>query len=115
MDTKAAVLAMKSKKQGVIVNILSTSALAGRPNSAAYAASKFAAMGFSKSLREGVKDEGITVINVYPGGMQTNFFDEQVPEDYNQYMDPAFVAEKIVRNLMQNNPEEELLVKRPNA
>jgi len=111
--SKSAMKAMKSNREGVIINILSTSALDGRPNLSAYAASKFAALGFSKSLRAEAEPEGIRVINVYPGGMRTNFFDEQKPDDYKDYMDPKIVAETVVANLEKNKPEEELIIKRP--
>lgn len=113
--SRAALNYMKPRQQGTIVNILSTSALTGRANSAAYAASKYAATGFTKSLRLEVAPAGITVIGVYPGGMRTNFFDEQKPDDYDQYMPPADVARRIIANLEQEQPEEELIVKRPSA
>lgn len=111
--SRQAIRAMKPRGAGMIINILSTSALDGRANLSAYAASKFAALGFSKSLRAEMTPLGITVVNVYPGGMRTHFFDEQKPDDYDEYMDPALVAGKIVDNAAQAKPEEELIIKRP--
>ena len=42
----------------------------------------------------------------------TNFFDENKPENYNEFMDPMFVAEKIIQNLKLEKPEEEIIIKR---
>jgi short-subunit dehydrogenase len=111
--SKAALKYMKTQKSGIIVNILSTSALEGRPRSSAYAASKGAAKGFTESIRNEVKEDNITVISVYPGGMKTEFFNEQIPENYDKYMDPESVAQKIIENLKKEKPEEELILKRP--
>ena len=113
--TKAALRYMKSQKSGTIINILSTSALQGRAKSSAYAASKYAAKGFTDAIRSEVKEDGIKVIGVYPGGMKTNFFDEQAPEDYDKYMEASMVGEKIIDNLKRDKPEEEQIIRRPTA
>ena len=110
--SKAALIQMRKQKLGAIINIISTSGLMGRPTSSGYCASKFAARGFTESLREEARDEGIKVIAAYPGGMKTHLFDEKIPGDYANYMEPEFVADKILQNLMQENPEEELIVRR---
>lgn len=110
--SRAALKYMKPQGGGTIANILSTSALEGRPGSAGYGASKYAAMGFTKSLRLEVQANNIQVIAIYPGGMKTNLFDESQPADYDNYMEPSFVAEKIVNNLKQAVPQEELIIKR---
>jgi short-subunit dehydrogenase len=111
--SKTALIQMRKRNSGMIVNILSTSALEGRPGSSSYSASKFAANGFTKALREEVKGTGMKVISVFPGGMRTNFFDEKKPDNYSEYMDPEFVAGKIVENIEKDIPEEELVIKRP--
>ena len=110
--SKAALIQMKKQQSGVIINILSTSALDGRAFSSAYAASKYAAAGFTKSLQKESEHENILVIGVFPGGMKTNFFNEQMPEDFNNYMDPNYVAEKIIKNLKEPAPARELIIKR---
>jgi NAD(P)-dependent dehydrogenase (short-subunit alcohol dehydrogenase family) len=109
--SKAALIQMRKQKGGVILNILSTSALEGRPGSSGYCASKYAAVGFTKSLRLEAKPD-IKVIAAYPGGMRTSFFDEKKPENYNEYMDPKYVVEKIVANLELADPQEELIIKK---
>ncbi|MEK7608703.1 MAG: SDR family NAD(P)-dependent oxidoreductase [Patescibacteria group bacterium] len=110
--SKAALMRMRKQGEGTIINILSTSALEGRANSSGYCASKYAADGFTKSLRKEVQGSEIKVFSIYPGGMRTNLFDESRPENYDEYMNPSDVAEKIVRNLKAENPEEEFVVRR---
>ncbi|MFA5095478.1 MAG: SDR family oxidoreductase [Candidatus Paceibacterota bacterium] len=110
--SKVALVQMRKQGFGLIVNILSTSALEGKINETAYCASKFAAMGFTKSLKKEVDGKNIKVISIYPGGMQTNLFDERKPENYNEFMDPNFVADKIIENLKKETPEEELIIRR---
>jgi NAD(P)-dependent dehydrogenase (short-subunit alcohol dehydrogenase family) len=110
---RAALPLMKKQGKGMIVNIISTAALQGRPNSAAYSASKYATRGFTDSLREEVKSAGISVIGIYPGGIKTNLFDEKKPEDFDDFMDPRAVAEKIVDNITKDTPELEMVLKRP--
>lgn len=60
---------------GHIVNIASIAGLLGNPNLTAYNASKFGVRGFSESLMKEVRDDGIRVTCVYPGSVETNFFD----------------------------------------
>ena len=111
--SKAALLQMRKQGEGILVNIISTSALTSRPMSSGYASSKWALRGFTNSIREEYKEAKIKIIGVYPGGMKTNLFDEKKPDDIGEYMDPESVAEKIVANLEQERPIEELILKRP--
>ena len=110
--SKAALIQMKKQQSGTIINIISVSALQGRPRSSGYCASKYAADGFTKSLRLEAQPENIKVLAVYPGGMKTGIFDEEKPADYDKYMEPDFVAETIIGNLKKENPEEELIIRR---
>lgn len=113
--TKAVLPVMRRQNFGVIINILSTSALSGRAGSSAYSASKYGATGFTKSLQLEVRGSGVKAIAVYPGGMQTHLFDEKKPDDIDQYMQPPFVAGKIIENLKATESQEELIIKRPNV
>jgi len=110
--SKAAMIEMKKKKSGMIVNIISTSALEGRNNSSAYSSSKFAAMGFTKALQKELEGTGVTALAIYPGGMKTNLFDEGKPDNFSEYMDPIDVAKKIIDNMKEDNPKEELIIRR---
>jgi NAD(P)-dependent dehydrogenase (short-subunit alcohol dehydrogenase family) len=103
---------MKKQGDGTIVNVVSMSSLVGRPNSSGYAASKWAARGFTESLRLAVKPENILVIGVHPDGIKTPIFGDHRPPDYESMMEPSFVAQKIVDNLKEENPEEELVIQK---
>lgn len=111
---REAILKMKLRGEGIILNIISIRAKDPRANETAYTASKFAADGLTKALREELRPFNIKVIGVYPGGMRTELFKEKMPENYSEYMDPLAVAEKIVANLKSQTPEEELIIKRLN-
>ncbi|MFA5777948.1 MAG: SDR family oxidoreductase [Candidatus Paceibacterota bacterium] len=110
--SKISLAHMRKQGFGSIVNIISTSGLDGKVNETAYCASKFAASGFTKSLMKEVDGEKIKVFGVYPGAMQTNLFDENKPQNYDEFMDPNFVAEKIIDNLKLEKPEEEIIIKK---
>ncbi len=110
--SKAALSTMKQQHAGCIMNILSVAALEGKEGQYGYVASKFAADGFTKTLRIEAAQSNISVIAVYPGGMQTHLFDEGKPEHYKDFMDPAEVAQKIIFNLKQETPQEELILRR---
>ena len=110
--SKTALMQMRKQGSGCIVNILSTSALEGRATSSAYCASKYAARGFTLSLQEEVEGLKICAIAVYPGGMKTDLFDEERPDNYNEYMEPTYVAGKIVENLEKDEPEKEQIIRR---
>lgn len=109
---REALKVMKAQKHGVIVNIVSVSALAGRKNEAVYSASKFGADGFTKSIRLEAIDFGVKVYGVYPGGMKTQIFNADKPESYPNFMDSTQVAEQILQNLEKEQPEEELILRR---
>lgn len=111
--SKVALIQMRKQGFGLIINIISTSALQGKINETAYCASKFAAMGFTKSLKKEIDGKDIKIMAIYPGGMQTNLFDEKKPENYNDFMETTYVAEKVIDNLKEEIPEEELIIQRP--
>ncbi|TSC91985.1 MAG: 3-oxoacyl-[acyl-carrier protein] reductase [Parcubacteria group bacterium Licking1014_17] len=107
----SAIKQMKHQGSGVIVNIISASALEGRPLSSGYCASKFAVSGFTKSIREELRQSGIKVIGIYPDKMKTGLFNENKPADYDSYLSPEYVANRIVVNLQNKVQMEELVVK----
>ncbi|MBN2198036.1 SDR family oxidoreductase [Candidatus Wolfebacteria bacterium] len=109
--SQLALLQMKKQKQGILVNIISISALTGRPNSSGYAASKWAIRGFTNSIQKEYKGTKIKIIGVYPDKIKTSLYDEKKPGDINKYMLPDFVAKKIIENLKKEKPSEELIIK----
>ena len=63
--------AMIEKGEGVVINIGSVSGKTGEANGAAYSASKFGLIGFTQSLYEEVREEGIKVSVILPGFVDT--------------------------------------------
>jgi len=109
---KSALAQMRKQDFGCIINIISTSGLDGKINETAYCSSKFAVRGFTESLMKEVDGNRIKILGVYPGGMQTNLFDEKKPKNYKEFMDPNFVAQKIIQNLKLAKPKDKLIIKR---
>jgi 2-dehydro-3-deoxy-L-rhamnonate dehydrogenase (NAD+) len=62
---------MVSRKSGRVINIASSAALRGMPNSAAYSASKAAILGLSMGLAKEVGAFGVTVNCVAPAAIET--------------------------------------------
>jgi len=98
---KAALPIMRRQRTGHIVNIASTAAVRAWGNAAAYHASKWGLLGFSRGLGVEGRSHNIRVTTVIPGGMRTHWFDsfpEQgipMPNEAN-LQDPRNVAEAIV-------------------
>lgn len=84
-----------------IISVLSTAALKGKKFETIYNAAKWGARGFLESLRDELSDSRIEVINVFPGGMKTDFWkDSTSGYDIDAFMDPADVARNIVKIAM---------------
>lgn len=69
--TRGLVPAMKVLRRGHIFNMCSIASFTAYPNGGSYAISKFALLGFSKCLREELKEHGIRVTSVMPGATYT--------------------------------------------
>ncbi len=83
-----------------IVNVLSMSSKRAFPNLAAYNASKFGALGFTSTLREELRSEGIRVIGLLPGATDTPIWDTLWPEaPRHKMIRPETVAQAIVAAL----------------
>lgn len=104
---------MKKQNNGVIININSTAGLEGKPELSAYSSSKFGIKGLTESIRKEVKDLNIKIFGIFPGGMQTDIYKERYPSDIKDYMNVDAVAEKVIANLRSENPEADLIIKRP--
>jgi NAD(P)-dependent dehydrogenase (short-subunit alcohol dehydrogenase family) len=98
---KAAWPIMKQQRSGHFFNIASTAATRAWANAAAYHATKWGLVGFSRGLGVEGRPFGIRVTTIIPGGMRTHFFDRFIeqgipmPEEQN-LQDPANVARTIV-------------------
>ena len=102
--TREAVPTMREQNEdsgfgGHIVNVASIAGLLGNPNLTAYNASKFGLRGFSESLMKEVRDDGIRVTCIYPGSIETNFFDVAGVEMTDNPLRPEDVAATVVHVL----------------
>jgi len=85
---------------GTIVNNLSIAAKRAFPGAAAYSASKHGAFGFTKTLREEVRGQGIRVIALLPGAADTMIWDQFWPDAPRKKMiSPKTVARAVVNVL----------------
>ena len=109
--SRSAMKYMKKQKNGTIVNIISIRSLIPSPISVVYSSSKWAVRGLTEALRMILKPDHISVLAVHPTGMKTNLFEKAKPSGYKNYMEPSFVAKKIVQNLKKQKPKEELIIK----
>jgi NAD(P)-dependent dehydrogenase (short-subunit alcohol dehydrogenase family) len=97
--TRAALSLMK--RSGVIVNNLSIVARRVFPGSSAYNASKHGALGFTKTLREELRGQGIRVIALLAGATDTAIWNTFWPEaPRKKMMSPKTVAEAVVNALL---------------
>ena len=69
--TRGVLPGMKTLGRGDIINIASLAGKNGIANAVAYSASKHAVMGFSRSLMLEVRKDGIRVITICPGSVDT--------------------------------------------
>ena len=111
---------MKRQGGGQIVNIASTAALRVWPGASAYHASKFGVLGMSRALNLEGRGDGIRVMTVIPGGMDTRFFDrfagQNIPRpDPGSLQSPANVARTIVYalGLPADSALQELIITHP--
>lgn len=100
------VLKMKKEEDLKIINIMSSAALKGAKNEALYCAVKWGERGYTESLKVAYKNTSVKVIGVYPGGMNTNFWNnsrDYVSEDKaNTFMKAEDVAEIIISNVFND-------------
>lgn len=98
--TRALLPQMLERQQGWIVFVGSLSGLKGFPRQTAYAASKFAQMGFAQALDAEVYEQGVKVSVVAPGGINTHFAfgTGRTPSEprLEKYLNAEDVAEAVV-------------------
>ena len=99
--TREVLPGMRARKRGDIVNIASLAGRNGFAGGTAYAASKHAVLGFSRSLMLEVRKENIRVITVCPGSVDTPLIQHQgmLKPDITRILKPEDVAESIVASL----------------
>jgi 3-oxoacyl-[acyl-carrier protein] reductase len=99
--TRAVLPPMRARGRGDIVNVASLAARNGFAGGSAYAASKHAVLGFGRSLMLELRKEGIRVITVCPGSVDTGMLRDQpmLKSDPARILQPEDVAEAILQAL----------------
>ena len=87
---------MAPRKEGRIVNVISSIALTSMENYSVYATMKYALHGFTKCLIKEARQVGVKVTGVYPGGVDTTFRPNTRPD----YMRPESAAQMIVHCIL---------------
>jgi short-subunit dehydrogenase len=70
--TRALLPRMKAQRSGHIFTTCSIASLAAYPGGGAYSISKFALLGFTKNLRQELKEHGVKVTAIIPGAVYTD-------------------------------------------
>ena len=81
------------RNKGMIVNINSLAGIQGSNGESIYCASKHGLKGFSDSIQFDATVDGIRVVNVFLGAMQTDITRHR--EDFDNLIDPCEVADVI--------------------
>lgn len=100
--TRAFAPTMVERGDGVIVNMASLAGKNAFAGGAAYAGSKHAVMGMSKSMMLDLREHGVRVLTICPGSVDTPFFDKQdrFEPDRGKIVRPEDVAELVVRAIV---------------
>ncbi len=94
---KSVLPGMTKRRSGIIINIISVSAITTFINSSAYSATKAGLLALSRSLRTEVRKNGIRVIDVLPGAVETEMWNRGERKKYhNKMMQPEDVAEVVI-------------------
>ncbi len=100
--TKSVLPGMVMRKNGFIINIVSVSATTTFKNSSAYAATKAGVLALSRSLRAEVRKNGVRVIDILPGAVETEMWNRDERRKYHdKMMQPEDVAEVVVSVIRQ--------------
>ncbi len=112
--TRKLVPSMMKQKEGLIINMASIASFMAYPNGGSYSISKFALRGFSKVLREEMKEHGIKVTTIMPGATWSHSWaamKDQLPES--RLMQAEDIADTIwsLINLSESAVVEEVVLR----
>ena len=93
--TRAVLPGMRERGAGTIVNVASLAGRNGVKHGTGYAASKHAVLGFSRSLMLEVRSQGIRVVAVCPGSVDTELI-RPLGRDAGRILQPSDVADAIL-------------------
>lgn len=99
--TREVLPGMRERKRGAVVNVSSLAGRNGFAGGSAYAASKHAVLGFSRSLMLEVRKDNVRVITICPGSVDTGLIREQgmLKPDLAKILRPEDVAATILSSL----------------
>lgn len=102
--TREAVRKMREKKtKGHIITVSSIAGLFGAPSYSAYCSSKHGVTGFIKSLKWELRKYGIKVSAIFPGRVDTEFFDIYKTRPHRkQMLSPSDIADCIIAMAMRS-------------
>lgn len=95
---------LRGRPDAVLVNISSIFAMISMPTQSIYNASKAAVRGFSDALREELRPEGIDVLCVHPGGIQTNIANASRVVDVSMVADSEQALRDTFNQLARTTP-----------
>lgn len=110
--TKKLVPRFIAQKDGYIINLCSVASIKAYENGGSYSISKFALLGFSKTLREELKPHNIKVTAILPGATLTDSWQGvDLPES--RFSKPEDIADLIytITHISKNSVVEELLIR----
>lgn len=118
--SKAIVPKMLDNRSGCIINIASVAGKIGSSMRSAYAGAKHALIGYMDCLRAEVMSQGIRVINVCPGWVQTNISQNALTGDMQPYgelddeIKSGIPVDDFVRILLKklNSSKQEIIIAR---
>lgn len=90
---------MQAQQRGTIINVASIAGHQAFPNWGAYCVSKFGLMALSKTLAAEVRAQGIRVVTISPGSVNTEIWDTATVDadfDRTQMLTPDVVAQAIL-------------------
>jgi NAD(P)-dependent dehydrogenase (short-subunit alcohol dehydrogenase family) len=108
LSNRAVLPAMLKQREGIIINVSSTSGRQGRAHDAPYCASKFVVVGLSEALAEEVRPRGIKVQAIFPDAVDTPLWEQNGPIKPEHALASERVADLILYMVML--PADTLLV-----
>lgn len=90
--------------EGHIINLASASGLIANPNMSVYAASKWAVIGWSESVRLEMEkgDTGVNITTVMPSYINTGMFDGVKSPLFTPVLTPEYIVDKIMKAVENN-------------
>jgi 3-oxoacyl-[acyl-carrier protein] reductase len=97
--TREVLPGMRRRREGTIVNVASLAGRNGFVGGTAYTASKHAVLGFGRSLMLEVRKEGVRVVTICPGSVDTDMLSGQamLKSDPQRILQPEDVAETVLQ------------------